>query len=422
MTRLRPVRAQTGECGRVRALGLAMLAGLLIVAICTGCDREATKADKAGDEEGAGGLVRQEPKVVASDVDRAARPVPILSASTFDLVAHPGGVVLVRAVAPAERGGIRMAEYDDAGHPLRAQRLAAPRAAPIVELAAAADARAVALAWVSSERGASAAHGLVFSHDAQRVPQPVALGPAGAAPAARGRLAVSAVRAAGKSRFMVLLRGRPEPCRDSPGACTGFHLMDLAAGGAESRRVALTVPDPCPGGVAGFSAAAGRLYYGVCARGDDGSPVTTMFTIEYSPEYAQAEPLLSGCRPLGTTTIGDDVLLVADCHGTRRAVRVGHRQAPVVGVDLDAVRLECADARPVLRVEGDHGLYAPLGAATDGLGPLLPEHVAPAGSRAAWTGRALFVATPDRDGLFLKHFACRDGRLNETTISVPSAR
>jgi hypothetical protein len=136
-----------------------------------------------------------------------------------------------------------------------------------------------------------------------------------------------------------------------------------------------------------------------------------MFTIERSPDYAQAEPLLEGCVPLGATTLDGEVLLVGRCGTERRAVRVGRRESAVRAVGLSDLAVLCdGTGRIRFRAAGSSALDHVVEAPADRLGALLPERIAPVDSRAVWTGRALVVASAVGNRLVARRHACASNR------------
>jgi hypothetical protein len=132
-----------------------------------------------------------------------------------------------------------------------------------------------------------------------------------------------------------------------------------------------------------------------------------MFTIERSPDYAQAESLLEGCVPLGATTLGRDVLLVGRCGSERRAVRVGRRESAVQAVGLSELTVLCVGVdRLRLRATGSSALDQVVNSPESGLGVLLPERLGPVDSRAVWTGKSLVVASAVGNRLVVRRHTC----------------
>jgi hypothetical protein len=241
---------------------------------------------------------------------------------------------------------------------------------------------------------------------------PFELGTAWGGPrTARGNL----VLAARDEHALVFARGDETACVEADRhGCFAFGFHELSGDRAEQSGLPMTVPVPCGSDSAQLAVVGDRLHYGVCTNTGD-QPVTTMFTIEHHPEYARADPLLQGCTPVGTFVWKAAAWLVADCEGGRRAVRLGARDEAAEFLDLRSRRFECR--------AGAASLSAPsldllLDEPRSGLAMLLPAELAPEGARAAWTGRALVVATTFADRVRLVHSVCAGEKLVSTPVVV----
>jgi hypothetical protein len=174
-----------------------------------------------------------------------------------------------------------------------------------------------------------------------------------------------------------------------------------------------------------FAVSGGRWYYGVCSQAT-GKPVTTVFSIQAEPQYARADRLLEGCLPLGALSQNDELWLVGDCpgEGQRRGVRVRGGNAEPVELRVDRVEAVCQSGAPLIRQTGARGLNLTLLAPRDGLAAFLPKALAPDGSRAAWTGRTLLVASLNQGLITLKGYQCDSTLLREValTSSPPGSR
>jgi hypothetical protein len=133
-----------------------------------------------------------------------------------------------------------------------------------------------------------------------------------------------------------------------------------------------------------------------------------MFSIQYDPEYARAEPLLKGCLPLGTIDIDQRAWLVGDCKGHRRAVLVPLADERVEPENIDAPQISCT----AQRAEISQGRFRlALGSARAGLEAVLPPTFAPTGARVGWTGSTLVAVYANGVQLETRTFACRRGKL-----------
>lgn len=227
-----------------------------------------------------------------------------------------------------------------------------------------------------------------------------------AAKAARGNLAIANQGAAA----IVFARGEATGCVDgADDHCFTFSMQRVEQGHIDKRGFPLIVPSPCAENSLAFAVTGRDLHYGVCTR-SSGKPVTTLFTIRAEPEYARADPILPGCRPLAVVELSGSVRLVADCDGQRRAAHVGADNGAVDIEDLPSPAVECRGERARIRFgEAWFELDAPRAQ----LQALLPSVIAPRGSRAVFTGSALLVAQAKSGKLELTRYACRAGVLRQ---------
>ncbi|MFW6050209.1 MAG: hypothetical protein ACODAU_03485, partial [Myxococcota bacterium] len=320
----------------------------------------------------------------------------------------------LRAVALDGRGAVRGPERSVAPDDVPPGAGADP-AAQIVEVAAGAGGGRLGVAWVL-RHGTGALQALAARADAAATTfgPPVDLGASeGGSASRRGRVAV-AVSDAGD--VDVLFRTTDGPCGDDVRGETCARFRHWQPGG-ERRGIPLVVPGVCSPPIAGSLFHGGRWYFGLCAAGEDGRPTTTLYGLQFEPEYAHAEPLLAGCRPQGVAPAPGGVLLAGRCDEGTRAVHVteaGRQRAELGTVQRRAV---CRGGHPVLVIEGEGGgAELPLSGALDGLSPWLPKGAAPAGARAAWTGEALLVAAPLGGEVAVRRFECDGERLIRTDV------
>ncbi|MDF3069646.1 MAG: hypothetical protein K0R38_5247 [Polyangiaceae bacterium] len=330
------------------------------------------------------------------------------SATGFELVAAPGGLRLLWALESSAAGWLQVAELTQDGTPREAPRsvpVPARTLRKVTDLVAAQVGEDLALAWL--EQGKNEARAVATFTAGNTPAGLVDLGPAAlVAESARGNLALAPEPQ--QSRALVMWRGLEAPCVSSePGPCTGFTFRRLRPGSAEVTGLPLSVPAACASHSVQLSASRGRFQYGVCTR-EGADPVTTMFSIQYDPEYARAEPLLRGCLPLDTVEAAERPWLIADCRGKRRAV-------PVPGLDeraeaewLDAPQITCTPERAEIR-QGRFVLA--LREPRARLESVLPASFAPSGGRVGWTGRSLVVAAATSGRLETRAFSCRAGKL-----------
>ncbi|MFW5924643.1 MAG: hypothetical protein ACOCV4_00665 [Myxococcota bacterium] len=342
-------------------------------------------------------------------------PRPVASRAAFDLAVRAAGAVLVWG-EPAQRGGgVRALALDGQGVVRGPERdvLAAGepqgRGSRVAELAASAGGGRLGVAWVlrdlDGELRVRATHG----NDAATTFAPaVKLGKSETGSFdGRGRVAV----AVSKSGLVdVLYRSGAGPCRagQRDAQCARFaHWQPKGAG----RGLPLMVPEPCAPGVVGSLFREARWYFGVCSEG-----ATTVYAIQFDPEYAHAENVLAACTPEALVPGPEGVLALGRCDGDLRAVEL--REGGKQRTDVGSVerRAACEEGKPVLTMVGagqrarELRLTGPLGA----LEAWLPEAVAPPEARAVWTGRALLVATPIASEVALRRFECDGAQLIRT--------
>ena len=401
-----PVLHPTGFRGAVAKMQLQVRCWVVLVASCVACQRPATK-----------------PVPSASASAASTRPVALL-AGGFDLTSVEGGAALV--VADPSQAGLSLTLFDEAGaaRPARplfdAKAPDAPRGVvDISEVAAAGLGTDLAVVWLEKStneaRGRGILRRLIEPGNAPLVDLGAMLQPVSTP---RGNLAIGS----SEGRFLVLARGQKTACVDpTQGDCVGFDFFRLAAGSNAHPGPPLAVPLPCAQNSVSFAVSGGRWYYGVCSLAT-GKPLTTLFSIQNEPAYARADRVLEGCLPMGAVADGDSLVIIGDCAGTRRGVRVrgGNARLEDVGVEhLDAV---CEAGQPLIRQLGAGGLHLSLGARQDRLEAFLPANYSLPQARAVWTGQTLMVAGLVGGRVALKGYRCDSTLLREVVLArSPSA-
>lgn len=343
-----------------------------------------------------------------SRTSRIVVPDEQSSASAFALVAKPDGLHLIWASRAPGPDWLYEAELGQSGE-LRgsARRLTVPAhtLGRVTDLSATSWGEQLALVWLEQGEREARAQASVF--DATKPPTLLDLGPAAlAAEAARGNIAIAPEPERG--RALVLWRGLEAPCVTAQsGPCTGFSFRRIGSAVADATGLPLSVPVPCASHSVQLATAAGRFHYGVCTR-QGAEPLTTMFSIQYDPEYARAEPLLEGCMPLGTVAVAERVWLLGDCRGKRRAVAVPLMDEKVETENIDNLSTSCTAQRLELR-QGRFTLR--LREPRAGLEGVLPASYVPTGARAGWTGSTLVAVFKAGARLETRTYGCRDGKL-----------
>jgi len=356
----------------------------------------------------------------ASASARASAPnPPNIGAGAFDLVATESGAALVFASAASAQLSLTL--YDAAGHVRRSEPLfvdtasAGSTGARIGEVAAVARGGELAVAWIeeagASVRSRAVVRSITESGSAANVVEIGPVFPPVSRP--RGNVAITSTN----DRFLVLARGQKTDCiAQAENDCVGYDFHRLEAGRTERQSLPLAVPLPCDQNSVSFAVTGSRWYYGVCSRAT-GKPVTTLFSIQTDPEYARADRILEGCLPLGALAQGGDLLVVGDCGGERRGVRMHGGNAESSELRVDRVDALCDAGRPLLRQLGPNGIQLSLDRPRDRLEGFLPQNVAPANARAIWTGQTLLVATPQNGSVTLKGYQCDSTLLREVALA-----
>jgi len=327
------------------------------------------------------------------------------SSSAFELAVVGDHLKLVWATAGVGPNWLRSADLAQDGAPSSPSAIDLPARSlgTVTDLAGVGVGQELALAWM--EQGKTEARAEVWLSSRPSVL--VDLGPAGlSAEAARGNIQIAPESEHG--RTLVMWRGLEAPCIESGSTpCTAFTFRRLSGVTAENSGLPLSVPAPCTAHSVQLFVSSGRFHYGVCTR-DGADPVTTMFSIQYDPEYARAEPLLKGCVPLGTVEAAGKPWLIGDCHGKRKAATIPLNDEKVETAYVDALRISCTAERAELR---QGAFTVTLREPRANLQAILPPALAPSGARAGWTGTSLVVAYLAGERLETRAFACRGGTL-----------
>ncbi|MCA9581843.1 MAG: hypothetical protein KC416_08610, partial [Myxococcales bacterium] len=294
----------------------------------------------------------------------------------------------------------------------------------VVEVSLATGGGRAGLAWVQHRQRTStdiqyrggATHGSLASG---KFAPPVDLGPMAVPvdPQSRGMVAAAA---APDGAISVLYRSTDGSCVEGEKGpeCARFSIRGLGeAGNTPSRGVPLAVPTPCSAPIAGYLHSAGAWYFGICSL-EKSKPVTTVYGIQFEPEYAHAEPILAGRFPAGMVPSPKGALVLGLGDGNRDAVSFtqGGREKTVLR--KTAAASDCRDGRPVLQVRAAAGtsVELPLAEPMSRIEGILPLAIAPERARAVWTGKAVLVAFPLGQEVVLHRYECVAGDLERTDL------
>lgn len=373
-----------------RALTLLALALTL-----SACERDPLASSPAASAS----VTANEPSIPAARFD-------VSGETAFELLTTPDGAWLAFARHSAKGARIEVAMLDASGAPQGKARTIATLepSSSVGEITAASSAGVVAIAWLERKKTSAVIRAVLADGKLGSFAEPSMVASAtSGGDARRGNL----VLAGDRERLMAFFRGEPEPCIGNPERqCTRVGFSELAGQTPRPARIPLSVPAPCGSAIAGFVLSANRWTYAVCSV-ETGRERTTVFRIQYDPRYAEAHEVLAGCTPSGAVSLAqDDVVVAADCNDGRRAVRVGTMNTPPQPLDLSQLDIVCERGHPVLNAPR---FELRLDAPRDGLAALLPAKIAPAGSRAVWTGTTLLVARYLSGQVAVQRFGCRGG-------------
>ena len=380
----------------------APLSVALVLALACGDDDEPAPAttEPATEEPAAARapLPAPEPMVVAG-----AQTLIVAGEDVLWFVGGPprsGGGLRVRTLGPL---GQADGPWRDVVPAVSGQPGSAPH---VVEVAAVMEADRLAVAWVERDQLTVRTRAVRGDAGGRAFGRPLELPERSFDPqaAARGSVAVEAV----DGHVDVLFREGDGPCEASGSTrCSRFARTRLGEG-APSRGLGWSLPEPCPAPLVGALTFEGVDHHALCAV-EEGQPTTTVFGVQFEPQYAHAEKVLPGCTPVGLVPFAGAVALTGDCPDARRGVLVrdvGRSLQPMEGPEV-----RCDQGRPVVRWGAhEETLAAPRG----DLGPLLPAALASAEDVAVWTGEALLVAHAREGEATIRRFACDRGTVART--------
>lgn len=184
-------------------------------------------------------------------------------------------------------------------------------------------------------------------------------------------------------------------------------------------RPTLSLPRPCQRPLVGFRQDNVFHHYAVCSF-ESGRPVTTLFSAQRRPAYAQADERLFGCEPVGLIAADSndspDGWLIGNCSGKRRAlgfhgIDVDERAKSLLPNDIGC------DADNHIRIQrlGDNGSNLLLRQPATDLASLLdlPRLGHTRRSAAAvYNGNVLFVASLRAKHVKVSRIHCDNGILH----------
>ena len=348
------------------------------------------------------------------DRDVRVRPAPrVANAAAFELVASSQGAVLIWAGGPCT-DGVHVQRFASDGSPV-GQPAHLPGCgesrgadAQIVQVTAAAEGGRLGLAWIVRDDSRAEVFGS-FGADSGDLFSPTLLLGAAArtVTSERGQLSLAGAES---GQMRVSWRATDGRCSTGQASCarvvSDAHppAESAAARGKDIREV----PVPCPQLLVGALWRRGVWYESFCAlEGPDARPMTEVYAIRPEIYYAEAFAVLAGCTPLGIAPAARGVVVMGMCTEglTIHALGESHRE-----VIANAVRdVRCDAGRPTLMIHNRQGqsLAYKLEAPTDRIEPWISDTLAVSGSRVAFTGRRLLVATVHNASLEVRAWKCQ---------------
>ena len=308
----------------------------------------------------------------------APRTAAGVGSGPFDLAAAGDGAVLVWSAFGEAR--LRTRRIGPLGEMLGDEAtVLGEYDGAVREVAVALNGDRMAVAWVETDGRTTALHARAASGPIEGpLGRAIALGdvdPA-AMTVARGNVAIAA-RGEG---FVAAVRAAREG-----GARIALVPIDR---GMRARR-SVDVEQPCARALVGTAQVGSDVALGVCS----GSGLVRVLVGDGEPSVTRID---AGCEDVALVDAGGEHA-VARCGGPHPIDDGSRVLVPV-----------CEDAVPRL------GSNIVLRTAASGLGALFEDAIAPSGAPAVWTGRALVVATRDRDVLMLYRTECRETSFERT--------
>lgn len=340
-----------------------------------------------------------------------AAPRLVAGPGSFDLTIGDEGPLLVFGPPSSQGGGLRALSLGPQGEAVGPERVllgggsvARDLAPQADEIAALAHGGRLRVAWVERDQLLFNVRSMLLDAQATSPGEPTLVDSTTRTHTGRGSLAL-AVHEGG---FALFHRREDGPCEDGGSTrCARFGVHHT--GSTSGRRGGgLAIPTPCHAPVVGFASTGDTWYQAVCSI-EEGAPRTTVFGLQFDPQYAHAEHILSGCPPRTMSQVLDGVLIGSECESGKGAyvANAGREVVELSGTP----RLECTDEGVAWRW-GTIG--QPVRAPRAQVEGMLPHMILSEHARAVWTGESLVVAEALGDELSIRRFECDDGRFRRT--------
>ncbi|MFT5356095.1 MAG: hypothetical protein ACI9KE_003318 [Polyangiales bacterium] len=330
---------------------------------------------------------------------------------SFDLAIGDEGPVLLFGPPSSNGGGVRALSLGPMGEALGPERVLlggggvardlAPQADEIVALAHGGRLR---VAWVERDQLSFKVRSMLLDAQATSPGEATLVDSTTRTYTGRGSLAL-AVHDGG---FALFHRREDGPCEDGGSSMCARFAVHHEGSTSGRRGGGLAIPTPCHAPIVGFASTGAVWYQTVCAL-EDGVPRSTVFGLQFEPQYAHAEHVLNGCTPRAMAQVNEGVLITSECNGGKGAYieNAGRNVVELSGTP----QLECTSEGVVWRWGS---ISQPLRAPRAQVEGMLPNVILSEHARAVWTGESLLIAEALGDELSLRRFECDDGRFRRT--------
>lgn len=367
------------------------------------------------------------PRAIPIERPPIVSPRPTATESAFDLVVVRDGAALLWGQPGRLGGGIKMLPLGALGEVSADERVVVDAetvraaggvqfASDTIELTARASGGRLAVAFVRRLEQRLRSYAILGDDHGEAFGRLLELGPVEIDTIGRGHVViVPSVR----GELMVQHTRLPAPCVARPEPrCTPVRVATLGDAPTERSGVNTEIPHPCAAPLLGAAFAGGNWYTAFC-RLEDGAPRLQVTGIDPTAHYAHPVELLAGCVAAGLVAIDESVVFVGHCGEDgheRRAVRLRNTGREEEDLGVLEPRIECHAGHPQIRSGGRDGFKMLLAEPADRLEALMPEDIAPRGSRVVWTGEALLVATSLGREVTVNRYQCEEGNLTRTMV------
>lgn len=346
----------------------------------------------------------------------------------FDLAALADGAVLAWGIPVDRGGGIDAITLDPWGRPrgeeivITRGGLAAARGTDegptlVEDLVLTTAGARVGVAWIVRRGASLTAQATISSAGLEGFAPTRDLGASIAIPLdapSRGRLAAYV---APEGAAMVAYRAPPARCQASTGTCAIVRAARLDGEAPPGRVGPSEILSPCEPLIVGAIGTADAFFQGTCHLDAERQPATMVISLYPAISLATPLDVAPGCTPIGMAPGPSGAIAISRCADGIAATQIDRMGQVAGSVHGAALSARCRDGRPVIEIRGTGApLAMTLTEPVSRIEALLPESVAPAGSRAVWTGEAILLAMPVAGEVRVHRYECELAELVRTDI------